>query len=149
MCPTPETKHPMSKKFKILLVFLAVAVIMAVVAWKFTFRSAETSVSSEVPAYTLEAASLLQSFENNEDSANALYLDKIVEVSGRVDAVAADSLGYTVYLKEADAISGILCSFDREALDTAMIRAGGTVAVKGRCSGYLLDVNLNRCAIVK
>jgi hypothetical protein len=139
----------MSKKIRILLIFLAVALVLAVIAWKFTFRSAETSVSSEAPAFTLDAAALLQAFENNEDSANSLYLDKIVEVRGRVDAVSADSLGYTVYLKEADAMSGILCSFDREALDTVTVRAGGTVSLKGRCSGYLLDVNLNRCAVVK
>jgi hypothetical protein len=139
----------MTKKIRLLLVFLVVAAILAVIAWKFTFRSAETSVSSEAAAYTLDATALLQAFESNEDSANSLYLDKIVEVRGRVDAVSADSLGFTVYLKDSDAVSGILCSFDREALDTATVRAGGTVSVKGRCSGYLLDVNLNRCAVVK
>jgi hypothetical protein len=136
-------------KIRYVVAFLVVAIILAVMAWKYTFRKSETSVSDVKAALRVDSPVLLQAYENNEDSANSLYLDKVITVTGTVAEIMPDSLGYSVYLKESDAISGILCSFDKEAFDPAVIKEGSQIAVKGICSGYLLDVNLNRCAVVE
>lgn len=139
----------MSKRVQYLIAFLVVALILAVAAWKYTFRKAETSVSEVKALLTTDVLSLLHAYESNEDSANALYLDKVITVTGNVDRIMPDSLGYSVYLKESDAMSGILCSFDKDAFDPSVVKEGSSIAVKGICSGYLLDVNLNRCAVVE
>ena len=68
-------------------------------------------------------------------------------VSGTVDSVTEDSLGYSVYLKEKDAISGIVCSFDKSSIDSARVKPGAQINVKGICTGYLMDVVLNKCSL--
>lgn len=97
---------------------------------------------------SITAPLLLQAFENNEDSANLKFGDKIIMVTGTVSTVAQDSTGYSVYLKDKDAVSGIMCRFDRTAFNPAMASVGSEVSIKGLCSGYLMDVVLDRCSIM-
>ena len=144
----PININPMSNKVKYILIFLALGFLAAVIAWKYTFRKSESSVSSKKADLTIEAPALLKAFETNEDSANSLYLDKIVQVSRSVGSITTDSLGYSVYLRNEGEVSGILCSFDKMALNPKQIQVGSRITIKGLCTGYLLDVNLNKCAIV-
>jgi len=122
--------------------------LAAFAAWKYTFRKSESSVASRKTDITIEAFLLLQAFEINEDSANVLYLDKIIQVSGTVESVTEYGIGYSVYLKESDALSGIMCSFDKTSFDTAIVKPGSRAVVKGLCTGYLMDVILNKCSVV-
>jgi|WetSurMetagenome_2_1015567.scaffolds.fasta_scaffold129627_2 hypothetical protein len=137
----------MSKKVWYILAFLILAFMAAFVAWKYTFKKSETSMASRKTDITIEAALLLQAFETNEDSANARFLDKIVVVTGIVKSVTQDSLGYSVYLKDSDAGSGVMCSFDNAAFDPALVKSGSKASIKGLCTGYLMDVVLNKCSI--
>ncbi len=138
----------MTKKFWYFLAFLIIGMLVAYAAWKYTFKKSESSVASRKTDITIEASLLLQAFESNEDSANIRYLDKILQVSGTVESILEDSLGYSVYLKEKDALSGIMCSFDKSAFDPALVKNGSQVTVKGLCTGYLLDVVLNKCSVI-
>jgi hypothetical protein len=137
----------MSKKLRYIIIFLVLAVIAVVAAWMYTFRVSKPSVASRKTDVTISAPALLKAFETNEDSANAKYLDKVVLVSGTVNSVSKDSMGYSVYLKENEDISGIICSFDNGTLDTADVKTGMQVNIKGLCTGYLMDVVMNKCAL--
>jgi hypothetical protein len=137
----------MSKKIRYILIFLLLAFIAAVFAWKYTFKKSELSVASHKTDITIEANVLLKSFETSEDSANRLYLDKIILVTGLVGSVTRDSVGYSVYLREDTAISGVMCSFDRTAFNPELIKVGSQVTIKGICTGYLMDVILTKCSI--
>jgi len=139
----------MQKKFRYILVFLILALVAAYAAWKYTFKESESNVSSRKTDITIEAPALVQAFETNEDSANSLYLEKIIQVSGTVGSVSEDSLGYAVYLKDNDALSGVMCSFDRASFDPSRVERGSQVIVKGLCTGYLLDVQLNKCSLAR
>lgn len=135
----------MSKKIRYILIFLVLALIAAVAVWKYTFKESESNVSSRKTQVTINAPELLQAFETNEDSANLKYRDKIILVSGTVGSVTPDSLGYSVYLREKDAISGIICSFDKASFDSVKVKPGAQIRVKGICMGYLMDVQMNKC----
>ncbi len=137
----------MSKKLRYVIIFMVLAVIAAVAAWMYTFRVSKPSVASSKTDRTISADELLRAFETNEDSANTMFLDKVLLVSGMVNNVTRDSLGYSVYLKNNEDISGIMCSFDAGALDTSAVRPGSHVNIKGICTGYLMDVVINKCAV--
>jgi len=139
----------MQKKFRYILVFLILALIAAYAAWKYTFKESESNVASRKTDITIEAPALVQAFETNEDSANSLYLEKIIQVSGTVGSVSEDSLGYAVYLKDKNSLSGVMCSFDRASFDPSRVEPGSHVIVKGLCTGYLLDVQLNKCSVAR
>jgi len=137
----------MSKKIWLIILFIVLALIAAFIVWRYTFRKSETTAASMKTDFYLDASTLLREFENNEDSANYRYLDKVIVVTGTVESVTSDSLSVSLYLKETDAISGVICSFDRDALDPVTIQAGTTVKVKGICTGYLMDVVINKCSL--
>jgi hypothetical protein len=105
-------------------------------------------IESKKADVEINAADLLNAFETDEAKANELYLGKIVSVTGIVESVSEDSVGISVYLKENEAFAGIICSFDRSADNVTSIDKGNTVEIKGICTGYLMDVVLNRCAVV-
>ena len=97
----------------------------------------------------ITAQDLLSKFETNEEEANTLYLDKILLVSGLVDEIKADSATVSIYLKNKESLSGVICGFNKSEIDMNEIKKGDQVKIKGICSGYLLDVVLNKCSIVK
>jgi hypothetical protein len=139
----------MSKKIRYILIFLVLALIAAVAVWKYTFKDSEANVASHKTEVTIDAPKLLQAFETNEDSAKKEYNDKVILVSGIVGSITRDSLGYSVYLKEKDAISGIVCSFDKSSFDSVRVKPGAQINVKGICIGYLMDVQMNKCSIAE
>jgi hypothetical protein len=139
----------MSKRIRYILVFLILALIAAVAAWIYIFRESKPDVASRKTEITIDAPKLLRDFEINEDSANLKYVNKIVQVTGTVSSIAKDNLGYSVYLKEKDAISGIVCSFDVASFDSLRILPGAIINVKGICMGYLMDVQMNKCSFTE
>lgn len=139
----------MSNKHRFIILFLVFALVAAFLVWQYTFRKTGTSVDNQKTERTCTATELITAFETDENAANALYLGKILEVSGTVDGVTEDSLGISVYLKDPDAVAGVMCSFDRQNLKSEWVVAGTQVTVKGICTGYLLDVVLNKCSLVQ
>jgi len=137
----------MSKKLRYVVIFLVLAIIAAGFAWWYTFRETDRNVASYKTDVTIDAASLLQAFETNEDSANIIYREKIILVTGTVGSITQDTTGYSVYLKESDAISGIMCRFDRPDFNPELAAVGSKVGIKGLCNGYLMDVVLDKCTI--
>ncbi len=132
--------------YRNLLIVVIMGIVLGIAALMYTFKKSAVSVKSKKPDVVLHAGDLLNAFETDEPKANGLYLGKIVSVTGRVQSVSEDSVGISVYLKEEDDLAGILCSFDKSA-DVSSIVKGKEVEIKGICTGYLMDVVLNRCAI--
>lgn len=105
----------------------------------------------------LDSKELFAAFDKNETGSNALYLDKIIAVSGKVKTVEKDVNGhYTVVLGEENSLSSVRCSMDSTHQDDVSQLAPGTIiTMKGACAGYnadeLLgsDVILNRCVMEK
>jgi hypothetical protein len=139
----------MSKKLKIALILLFVAALAAFLAVKWVYKKADVSVKSRKVDIQIDASALLQKYEMQEDSANSLFLNKVVAVSGTIDKISRNEEGISVYLKNKEDISGVICSFDKSAIDTLLLKQGEQIRVKGICTGYLMDVVLSKCALDK
>jgi hypothetical protein len=137
----------MKTRYRYIIAFIVLALVAAVIIWKYTFRPSGTDVAAEKADVIIDAAGLLQSFETNEAEANTLYLGKILIVTGTVESVSEDTLGISVYLKSSDAVAGVICSFDKKNPDVQALEKGTPASIKGICTGYLLDVVLNKCSI--
>ena len=91
----------------------------------------------------LDAANLFNAFQTNETTANGQYLGKVVEVRGKISGTSAGSLQLSC---GSSAMGGINCSLapgqTLPKTDTTAV-----VTIKGRCTGYLMDVNLVDCII--
>jgi hypothetical protein len=53
-----------------------------------------------------------------------------------------------VTLKTGNELSSILGTF-HDISDTAVFKTGNQIIIRGVCSGFLMDVLLNNCVVVK
>jgi hypothetical protein len=141
----------MWKKYLKFILLGVVLIVLGVVLFIrfYIFKEAATSVASKKADIILEAGDLVNSFETDEKTANTNYLNKIVEVKGVVDNVADSKSDISVYLKQKGKTSGVMCSFDKAEYQKNPVKPGDHVSIKGICSGYLMDVVLNKCAVKK
>lgn len=138
-----------NKLLRLLLTLFLVGIISAAAAWLYIFKKSESNVSSRKVDIEISARELISRFETDENLANRDFLDKVILVSGNIESVSEDSLGISIYLKNSDEIAGVICSFSKGSFDTKYIAAGNPIKVKGLCTGYLMDVVLNKCVIVE
>jgi hypothetical protein len=106
-------------------------------------QSAKTDV-------TIEAATLFEAFNTNEEAANAQYLDKTIAVSGTVQSSTKTDEGVVKVTLATGQDFGVMCELDALTQHTRTdFAAGEKVAFKGLCSGLNLDVQLSRCVEIK
>ncbi len=95
----------------------------------------------------ITAVAIFDSFTNNEQTANMQFLNKAIEVTGKVSNVKTNQAGQTVvYLQSSDPVFGVNCTFKQ---NPGAINKGSTITFKGICTGYLSDVILNEGMIIK
>lgn len=135
----------MNRRKKILIVVLVF--ILAGLCYAYYIWNKPARDVSEEKGIQISAVAIFDSFTNNEQAANASFLNKAVEVTGKVSNVKKNQAGKTViYLQSNDPIFGVNCTFKQ---DPGAIEKGNTITFKGVCTGYLSDVILNEGIIVK
>ena len=99
------------------------------------------------PAYEMDAQELMSAFETDEAAANEKYLDEVIAVSGTVRESSTDENGLTTVTLDTDNLmAGIICQLDElTEHDRTEFKAGEKVILKGKCTGFLMDVVMVRC----
>ena len=133
-----------------LLLFLVISFAAAGYGF-YLYHKKPADIRKETARYEISAAGLVDAFSKDETSANQKYLDKVIAVTGKVADVKIDSAGQaTVFLDSGDPLAAVTCSFYNEEAATAkMVLRGAAITVKGKCTGKLMDVVLNKCSISK
>jgi tRNA_anti-like len=136
-------------KKKIILAGLIAAVIGGIGVWYFVFYKPthfKRDVADE-QAISVTAVKIVGDFLANEDSANKVYLNKAIAITGEVIEAKKNQDGKpTVTLKSNDSFSNIYCTLKDDA---GQIQGGTTITVKGICTGFLSDVVIIDAIIVK
>ena len=133
------------KKWRTILIILLVILSIGALAVYYVFNKPHRTVETE-KAIIIMANDLFLSFTQNEKQANALYLDKTIQVSGEVVEVRINQDNKSMLvLKTDDPIFGVVCTFTQNIGNQVK---GSTVIVKGFCSGYDgNDVKLRDCIL--
>ena len=136
-------------KKKIILSGLLVAGFAGIGIWYFIFYKPthfKRDVADE-QAITITAKQIVKNFQSNEDSANKIYLNKAIAITGEVLEAKKNQDGKpTVTLKSDDSFSNIYCTLKDDA---GQIQGGSTITVKGICTGFLSDVVIIDAIIIK
>ena len=136
------------KKYSWLIV-LAIICIFAYAYHEYTRKPAD--LNDVRPEASVQAAALVQLYENDEQQANKRYLGKAIDVTGIVSEINnQQDTSMTIMLgKKGDLhrVSCLLSTNQAEQIHT--IKTGSMISLRGICTGYLLDVELNRCVIIK
>jgi len=126
-------------------IFFAVVVLCVAIAaiGFYLYQKPRVSLTGVKPAYTLGAADLYKAFQQNEKKANEQFIDKVIQVKGTVENVQPTDSTISLLLSAGDEMGGINCTLAKTNNKEEKIPAkGGFIQVKGRCIGFLMDVNL-------
>jgi hypothetical protein len=105
--------------------------------------SADEDTSASVPADIL-----YNQYQQNEHNADLKYLGKVIEVKG-VFSEMSDNKGLKILeLSPQKNGGGISCQLFAQNNNLFIIpKKGDTIIIKGKCTGFLMDVNLVDCVV--
>lgn len=132
----------MSKKTitRVLIPVLILLVLGAVYVYR-EFNRKVTNTADLTPAYALTGTQLLEAFQQDEKKANALYLGKVLSVTGMIKSQSSDSAGVqTLVIGDTASLSSVRCIMNGDLGSvTGPFSTGTTVTIKGICTGYNAD----------
>lgn len=138
----------MKKKNLFFSVIILCLVIIAATAF-YWYQKPRASLTNIKAAYTLSSKELYTAFQQDEKKANQQFLEKVIEVTGFVDDVSKTDSTISLLLT-GDAMGGVNCSVRKsKGSEETMPQKGAAATVKGRCIGFLTDVNLVDAVIEK
>lgn len=128
--------------------FLIAAFAIGIYAYK-EYNRKPANLQKVKTEISVKATDLIAAFIKQEDTANALYLGKIISVIGNVVEVQNEKdTSLTLFLGDTLQISKVSCLIDKMHIANAKkIALGDNVSIKGVCTGFLMDVELNRCVV--
>ena len=139
----------MKTYIKIALFFVSFIALSAIMAALYMYNLKHTDMANAKPDFAITASDLLKAFEENETSASKKYINKILEVSGTIASVnSAGNNILNISLVTGSDLSSVICTFTAVA-DPSMFRKDDEITLRGECSGFLMDVLLNNCALIK
>lgn len=133
----------------LVIIFLVIALGLGSYLAYNMYNKGHEDLHSQKADHSIMANELFMAFANDELKANEKYLDKLIELEGTITKLEKAVEGKTqVYLQSDDPMFGVICELDTSE-DPAQLQVGQAITVKGICSGYLMDVAINRCVIIK
>lgn len=138
-------REPLKTKNMKKLIIIILIIAAGATALYFYYNRSNPSLANEQPAERATSYELFALYEQDEPAANDRFLNKVVEVKGKVREVRKESHGEVVLTLDGSDMFGIICRMDPsvEMEDTSL--EGSEVSVKGLCTGMLMDVVMVRC----
>lgn len=127
----------MKKKAAIIIIFIA---ILGFLGYSYIYKG-HRNFASENPMAINSVYELMEDFRKDESSANKKYLDKVIQIKGKVTQVDAAQNTITIDGK-------LFSSF--QANDFKEVKLHDAITVKGRFIGYdelLEECKMDNCAI--
>ena len=142
----------MNKKRLIGLAIVIIVGISAYIVW--TMWNKPFKDPLETDAVKVTSLQIFHDFSTNEGDAQKKYVpekvdSRAVEVTGKIKDTGKNNDGekYLV-LDGGDEMFGVKCIMDK-GKTTSNPKPGDKVCVRGFCTGYNMDVILNRCQEIK
>ncbi|MBC7424290.1 MAG: hypothetical protein H7334_12660 [Ferruginibacter sp.] len=136
----------MHKKRNILIGLFILGILIFAGAGVYLYNKPRESAADKTAVVTLSAMALYKQYEANENAANQKYLGKVIEVQGSVSAISQQNGLAVLSLTTGNPASAINCQLFTSDKISA-VKVGDAVAIKGKCTGFLMDVNLVDCAL--
>ncbi len=130
-------KRPLNKKFIKWFLIAGVTFLLGFAGlyiYYFSLKYEDTaSVKSD---FTVEALPFIKSFEENSDTANKKYTEKIISVSGKISAIEPADTTLNIKFINPETGSYAIFAFQKQHLaQVKTLLKEDSVAIKGSCSG--------------
>ena len=140
----------MMKKKRFLFLLLAIIAVALGLAFALHYinRPAE-NVADMAAVAEIQADSLYATYLSQERRGDSLYLNKILIVTGTVQQKGRSGPHFFIILSTGGQ-GGINCEINSaDSSEVANITTHQPVKIKGRCTGFLVDVNLTDGVLIK
>lgn len=138
----------MMKKLKIIILLIAIGGTVAYFVYQQLGKHDDpTKAKNKI---SINAVDFFKLYTLNEDRANKLYLDSVMDITGNISKIEKSDNRYTIYLDTKDSSGTISCEMD--TLENNIIQTlskGNPININGFCNGINIDIQLDRCKIVK
>ena len=139
----------MKNYIKIALLFVFFLAVAGIGVALYLYNLKPKDLQKAKPDFVISAIELQKAFETDEKASSAKYINKIVEVGGEIVSVKpGEKNSLNISLATSNDLSNINCTFPA-LLDNPDLKKGDQITLRGECSGFLIDVELNNCAFVK
>ncbi|BAV06678.1 tRNA_anti-like [Filimonas lacunae] len=129
------------------LLFVLFLIICCAAAWGwYWYKKPRTSVAAIASTVTIPSTTLYYQYQQNAAAADSLYAGKVLTVTGVVDDVQHSDSTVSIFLHGAG-LNGVNCSMAVTHNKKPLPGKGVSITIKGRCTGYLMDINLVDCII--
>ena len=118
---------------KIIIGFLVLGLMGGVFAYM-QFNKEHRDIVAEEASIKIESTDLFQAYVDDEAAANAIYLDKVVEVTGIITELSTESGAEMIVLQTSDDFFGVNVYFD-DVNSLSGLESGNTIRIKGHCTG--------------
>jgi hypothetical protein len=134
---------------KVALFFVSFIALAAILAALYMYNLKHTDMAKAKPDYVITATLLQKEFEDNEKAASAKYTNKIIEVKGTITSIKpVENNEINITLATGSDFSSVICTFPA-ITDPSKLQTGSEITLRGECSGFLMDVLLNNCAVIR
>jgi len=139
----------MKKSVKIALGALILLGLTGLGIGLYLYNKQDKNLQKAEPDFVITSVDLQKAFEDDEAVALTKYVNKIIEVTGTVESIkGVEGNIASVVLKTGSGLSSVICTLSSQS-DPAELVSGNEVTIRGECSGFLMDVLLNNCTIIK
>ena len=128
------------KKNQVIILVGILVIGAGSIVYNYTFNSKHRDIANEQATSTLSAQKLYTDFQDNEALATTSYLDKVIEIKGKITAIEEGELVLS---------NQIQVRFNGAVMPK--VANEGSITVKGRCVGYdeLLEmVKIDQATII-
>jgi len=130
-------------KRKRIVLILIVLVLLAFAGYSYLYKE-HRDIASEKESYLVTAHSIFDEFKTDEAKANQKYLDKTIEVYGKISSVDLDANSVIIDEK--------LFAVLKDKIKNGELMVLSNIKVKGRFIGYddlLGELKMDQCTIVE
>jgi len=113
------------------------------------YHKPHTGVEGVKAMAHLDAVTLYGGFQKDETKADQQFVGQVLSVEGKVSQVSRTDSSMSLLLDCGNGSpGGINCSMARgESNKMPEPEKGAKITIKGRCTGFLMDVNMVDCVI--
>lgn len=131
----------MNKLLKFIVAGLGIGLVVAILAWNYINKKV-ADIADIKPRLECSSAEIIERTSSDTAAVNKL-VDECIAIKGPVKKVSLDAVSCTIELGDTNSTSSVVCQIDQRYRDQfAQVRSGEELAIKGRLSGYTVDLDL-------
>jgi len=135
------------KKRQTILSLVILCLLLALAWGLYLYNKPHANAGNKNTDASLTADSLYKAYANDEAGANKNFMNKVLEVKGVVQDITMSNRRPVVLLSTGQ-MGNVNCQMALDSTEVfSVLHKAAQVVIKGKCSGYLMDVNLVDCVI--